>query len=88
MKTHTLLFVSFAIFFAVSVSNSFALSSGKSTDDISSVSTSEALLVEDWMIDENYWGIEKESLQDGNEEPERGMVIESWMYNDEFWGLS
>lgn len=88
MKTHTLLFVSIAIFFAVSVSNSFARPVNGSNVANSSVEVEEELILEEWMADDHFWGIEKESARVIDEEAESEMEIESWMYDDEYWGLS
>jgi hypothetical protein len=88
MKTQTLLFVSIAIFFAVSVSNSFARPVKSSTNVNMSVEAEEALDIEEWMVDESFWGIEKEASIDVGETSEGSMEIESWMYDNEYWGMS
>ncbi|HKK82378.1 MAG TPA: hypothetical protein VJ909_09020 [Prolixibacteraceae bacterium] len=88
MKTHTLLFVSIAIFFAVSVSNSFTRQANANTVAISSSETGDDLTLEEWMVDEQFWGIEKEASFVVEEEPESAMEIEDWMYDNEYWGLS
>ncbi len=88
MKTHTLLFVSIAIFFAVSVSNSFARPVKGSTAANMSVEAEEALSIEEWMVDDSFWGIEKKASFVVEEEPESAMEIEAWMYDNEYWGLS
>ncbi|MDA3817563.1 MAG: hypothetical protein PF486_09315 [Prolixibacteraceae bacterium] len=88
MKTHTLLFVSIAIFFAVTMANSFTRPANANIVNNPSVEQAEELVLEKWMVDDHFWGIEKETSRVIDEEPEREMEIESWMYDDEYWGLS
>ena len=88
MKTHTLLFVSIALFFAVSLSNSLTRTAQGSNAVNMSAEAEEALTIEGWMVSESFWGIEKNTSFVFEEEPEATLEIEKWMYDNEYWGLS
>ncbi|MBN1768890.1 MAG: hypothetical protein JXR50_07485 [Prolixibacteraceae bacterium] len=87
MKTHTLFIVSLAVMlavFAVSLVNKPAKAEIIS---VIIVEPETEMMIEDWMLDEKFWGFEEKAIV-VKEEPEGSLEIESWMYDDEYWGLN
>jgi hypothetical protein len=41
-----------------------------------------SLSIEEWMVDDSFWGIEKKASFVAGEEPESTMEIEAWMYDN------
>lgn len=55
-----------------------------------SINTEESLEIEEWMISDNYWGVEdttQEKEVSVAEEKEEPLEVENWMVNEAYWGL-
>ncbi|MDA3880653.1 MAG: hypothetical protein PF436_09725 [Prolixibacteraceae bacterium] len=87
MKTHTLLIVTIAFLFASLIASTINRASNAEMVNIAPVEMEEELMIEEWMLDEELWGVE-ENAEVSNEETESPLEIESWMYDANYWGLS
>ncbi|MCF8361586.1 MAG: hypothetical protein K9G70_03090 [Prolixibacteraceae bacterium] len=57
--------------------------------EVETIKTEESLEIEEWMISDNYWGVEDTAIEEESfiEEKEDSVEIENWMVDDEYWGF-
>lgn len=87
MKTHTLFIVSLAVMLAVFVVSLVHKPAKAEMTSVVITNTETEMIIEDWMLDEQFWGFEEKAIE-VEEEPGSSLEVESWMYDDEYWGLN